>query len=162
MCSLLLLSPWTTIYCCCHLGLLYIVVQYEQKIKSMYVCVCIYIYYSAHRFDMRCPTTLTMLSGLTCVSLPCRPKLLLLYKAYFASYASGLLMLVFWDTRRNDFWAMLLHHAATVILVALSYHLGCVPPLQLRVEHQLDLPPPRLVRGSFTGFYRLWPLSRLQ
>lgn len=58
--------------------------------------------------------------------LPCRPKLLFLYKAYFASYASGLLMLVFWDTRRNDFWAMLLHHAATVILVALSYHLGCV------------------------------------
>ena len=34
-------------------------------------------------------------------------------------------MLVFWDTRRNDFWAMLLHHLATVALVALSYYLGC-------------------------------------
>ena len=64
-----------------------------------------------------------------------RPKLLFLYKAYFASYASGLLMLVFWDTRRNDFWAMLLHHAATVILVALSYHLGCGPLSPY--EHQI-------------------------
>ncbi|KAL3130443.1 hypothetical protein ABBQ38_008266 [Trebouxia sp. C0009 RCD-2024] len=52
------------------------------------------------------------------------PRLLFLYKAYFASYASGLLMLVAWDTRRNDFWAMLLHHTATVVLVALSYYLG--------------------------------------
>lgn len=51
-------------------------------------------------------------------------KLLFLYKAYFASYASGLLMLVFWDTHRSDFWAMLLHHVATVCLVALSYYLG--------------------------------------
>ena len=33
-------------------------------------------------------------------------------------------MLVLWDTRRNDFWAMLLHHVATVSLVALSYYLG--------------------------------------
>ena len=38
-------------------------------------------------------------------------------------------MLVFWDTRRNDFWAMLLHHVATVALVALSYYLGCDPLL---------------------------------
>lgn len=51
-------------------------------------------------------------------------KLLFLYKAYFASYTSGLLMLVLWDTRRNDFWAMLLHHVATVGLVSLSYYLG--------------------------------------
>lgn len=61
----------------------------------------------------------------------CRAKLLFLYKAYFASYASGLLMLVFWDTRRNDFWAMLLHHTVTLVLVALSYHLGCVSLLQI-------------------------------
>jgi hypothetical protein len=54
----------------------------------------------------------------------CRQKLLFLYKAYFASYASGLLMLVFWDTHRSDFWAMLLHHVATVCLVALSYYSG--------------------------------------
>ena len=67
--------------------------------------------------------------------LTCRPKLLFLYKAYFASYASGLLMLVFWDTRRNDFWAMLLHHAATVVLVALSYHLGCAPLVHSVTKH---------------------------
>lgn len=81
-----------------------------------------------------------------------RPKLLFLYKAYFASYASGLLMLVFWDTRRNDFWAMLLHHAATVTLVALSYHLGYGPLFHLSISH---VGPVQDHEGN--GSSRLWP-----
>ena len=81
------------------------------------------------------PLTARQLSSSLCCCLHCcwhdmtivvchRQKLLFLYKAYFASYTSGLLMLVFWDTHRSDFWAMLAHHMATVCLVALSYYLG--------------------------------------
>lgn len=51
-------------------------------------------------------------------------QLLFLYRIYFATCASDLLMLVLWDTRRNDFWAMLIHHVATLFLVMLSYYLG--------------------------------------
>lgn len=64
-------------------------------------------------------------------------------------------MLVFWDTRRNDFWAMLLHHAATVILVALSYHLGCGPLLPS--EQQI-----LLVQCYEATVHRPMALSRLQ
>ena len=55
----------------------------------------------------------------------CRHKLLLLYKAYFAAYASGLWMLVFWDAHKSDYGPMALHHVATLVLVGLSYHLRC-------------------------------------
>ena len=50
--------------------------------------------------------------------------MLFLYRIYFATCASDLLMLLLWDTRRNDFWAMIIHHIATLCLVMLSYYLG--------------------------------------
>ena len=57
-------------------------------------------------------------------TLNCRPKLVLLYKAVFATYTSSALMLLVWETRRKDFYAMLAHHTATVGLIGLSFYLG--------------------------------------
>lgn len=44
-----------------------------------------------------------------------------------AFYISSIGMLVFWETRRKDFVVMMTHHFATVVLIALSYHLKCSP-----------------------------------
>ena len=69
-----------------------------------------------------------VLTGSTALSvllvLTYRPKLLLLFKAYFAAYASGLWMLVFWDAHKSDYRAMALHHVATLVLTALAYNVG--------------------------------------
>ncbi len=38
-------------------------------------------------------------------------------------YISSIAMLLMWEVRRKDFWAMLVHHIATVFLQAASYRL---------------------------------------
>ena len=52
-----------------------------------------------------------------------RPQLARAYCLEMAFYLSGVGMLVFWETRRKDFWVMMTHHFATIILIGLSYHL---------------------------------------
>ena len=50
-------------------------------------------------------------------------------KAYYAAegafYAASVFMLVLWEERRRDFAPMLLHHVATVVLIAMSYLYSC-------------------------------------
>lgn len=55
---------------------------------------------------------------------PLSPQLARAYCLEMASYLSGVGMLVFWETRRKDFWVMMTHHFATIILIGLSYHLN--------------------------------------
>lgn len=57
----------------------------------------------------------------------CRTGLSRLYCFELAFYISSIGMLVFWETRRKDFVVMMTHHIATVVLIALSYHLKCYP-----------------------------------
>lgn len=45
-----------------------------------------------------------------------------------AFYLSGIGMLLFWETRRKDFWVMMTHHFATLTLIGFSYWLKCAPP----------------------------------
>ncbi len=49
-------------------------------------------------------------------------------KAYYAAegafYTASVFMLLLWEERRKDFWAMLLHHAVTFVLITASYALS--------------------------------------
>lgn len=54
-----------------------------------------------------------------------------LYCLEMGFYASSIGVLVFWETRRKDFWVMMVHHIVTLILIAVSYDLnflrvGCI------------------------------------
>jgi TLC domain len=65
--------------------------------------------------------TLTLVCDDCCL---CRPNLWWLYKLYMGVFAAQLLMLVTWETRRKDFYPMLLHHIASLALIGLSMQLG--------------------------------------
>ena len=49
-------------------------------------------------------------------------------KAYYAAegafYTASVFMLLLWEERRKDFWAMLLHHVVTFALITASYSLS--------------------------------------
>jgi len=49
-------------------------------------------------------------------------------KAYYAAegafYTASVFMLLLWEERRKDFWAMLLHHLVTFALITASYSLS--------------------------------------
>lgn len=72
---------------------------------------------------MACPAATRPLSG---TRLPCcRPELLQYYWLEMAFYISSQFMLVCWETRRSDFYAMFIHHCATNSLIMFSYHKRC-------------------------------------
>lgn len=50
-----------------------------------------------------------------------RDKVKLYYAVEGAFYTASVFMLLFWEERRKDFNAMLLHHVATSSLIAVSY-----------------------------------------
>lgn len=56
------------------------------------------------------------------------------YAVEGAFYTASVFMLLFWEERRKDFNAMLLHHIATSLLIAVSWFFSCAPssasPLQ--------------------------------
>ena len=61
----------------------------------------------------------------TCDGVPlCRPRLWWLYKVYLGVYSAQLCMHLTWETRRKDFYPMLVHHIATIFLIGLSLWLG--------------------------------------
>lgn len=57
-----------------------------------------------------------------------RRKVTLYYAAEGAFYTASIFMLVMWEERRKDFLPMLLHHIATVVLIAVSYLRSCGNP----------------------------------
>ncbi len=63
-----------------------------------------------------------------CPAAPHRPELARAYCGEMAFYLSGIGMLLFWETRRKDFWIMMTHHFATLTLIGFSYWLKCAPP----------------------------------
>lgn len=79
-------------------------------------------------------------------------------KAYYvaegAFYAASVFMLVLWEERRRDFGPMLLHHIATVALIAMSYLHSCAPSAFL---HAVCSPTPSTgmqLPGSTRGGHR--------
>mmetsp|Transcript_46250 Transcript_46250/g.118078 ORF Transcript_46250/g.118078 Transcript_46250/m.118078 type:complete len:282 (-) Transcript_46250:324-1169(-) len=54
------------------------------------------------------------------------PELLQYYWLEMAFYISSQFMLVCWETRRSDFYAMFIHHCATNSLIMFSYHKSCL------------------------------------
>lgn len=52
------------------------------------------------------------------------PGITRVYLTEMAFYASSIGMLVFWETRRKDFWVMFTHHVATLLLIGFSWHLN--------------------------------------
>ena len=69
-------------------------------------------------------------------------------KAYYAAegafYAASVFMLVLWEERRRDFAPMLLHHLATVALIAASYAHSCAPARQFWLAPARSVPAPHL------------------
>ncbi len=65
------------------------------------------------------------LTHLACYA--CRAKVKLYYAVEGAFYTASVFMLLFWEERRKDFHAMLLHHVATSSLIAVSYFFSCAP-----------------------------------
>ena len=53
--------------------------------------------------------------------LPCSTSMRVLYYAELAYYASSILMLALWEVPRKDQAVMMLHHWATVTLIAFSH-----------------------------------------
>jgi hypothetical protein len=70
-----------------------------------------------------------------------RTKVKLYYAAEGAFYAASIIMLFCWEERRKDFNAMILHHVATTLLIAVSYYYSCVTCLTyLRTICSVSLP----------------------
>ena len=64
------------------------------------------------------------LKRFTSPMLGCRGKVKAYYAAEGAFYTASVFMLLLWEERRKDFWAMLLHHAVTFALITASYALS--------------------------------------
>lgn len=45
------------------------------------------------------------------------------YCSELAFMVASVFMLIFWETRRKDFPVMMMHHLATIALIAISYYL---------------------------------------
>jgi len=54
------------------------------------------------------------------------PELLQYYWMEMAFYISSQFMLLCWETRRSDFYAMFIHHCATNTLIMFSYYKSCL------------------------------------
>ncbi len=47
------------------------------------------------------------------------------YCAELGFNVASAFILAAWETRRKDFWVMMLHHGVTTVLISLSYYLKC-------------------------------------
>ncbi|XP_027126238.1 ASC1-like protein 1 [Coffea eugenioides] len=82
-------------------------------------------------------------------------KLLYMYSGGFYIYA--IVALLFWDTKRSDFWASMIHHVASVLLIAVSYifRFGRVGSVVLALHEASDVFLETAKMSKYSGYDRL-------
>jgi hypothetical protein len=93
--------------------------------------------------DRFTPTTRAPLPSSPCAPT-CRTRSLpmrVLYDCELSFYFASIFMLIFWEVRRNDFAVMLVHHLATVGLLAASLYNWCVRGRGRGAGLQVRAPP---------------------